>query len=77
MSKLPILSATRMGKILLHLGFILIRQKGSHAYYRHTDGRATVIPIHKGEDLRRGLIRAILKDIEITPADFEHLRREI
>ena len=66
-----------MGKILLHLGFILIRQKGSHAYYRHTDGRATVIPIHKGEDLRRGLIRAILKDIEITPADFEHLRREI
>jgi hypothetical protein len=55
----------------------LIRQKGSHAYFQHSDGRATVVPIHRGEDLGRGLIRAILRDIEITPERFEQLRREV
>ncbi|MCB4757369.1 MAG: type II toxin-antitoxin system HicA family toxin [Elusimicrobia bacterium] len=49
-----------MSKILRHLGFLLLRQKGSHAYFRHPDGRSTVAPMHRGEDLGRGLIRAIL-----------------
>ena len=66
-----------MSKILRHLGFSLIRQKGSHAYFSHLDGRATVVPIHRGEDLGRGLIRAILRDIEITPEDYERVRKEV
>ena len=77
MSKLPLISAARMAKILAHLGFILERQKGSHAYYRHTDGRATVVPFHKGEDLGRGLIRSILKDADLRPEEYERLRREV
>ena len=59
------------------LPFLFIRQKGSHAYFRHPDGRATVIPIHKGEDLGRGLIRAILRDIDILPEEYEHLRKKV
>ena len=77
MSKLSIVSAAQMSKILRHLGFSFIRQKGSHAYFRHSDGRATVVPIHKGEDLGRGLIRAILRDIDLSSEGFEKLRREI
>jgi len=77
MSKLSIVSATQMSKILRHLGFSFIRQKGSHAYFRHPDGRATVVPIHKGEDLGRGLIRAILRDTDLSPEEFEKLRREV
>lgn len=77
MSKLSIVSSTQMSKILKHLGFVFVRQKGSHAYFRHTDGRATVIPIHKGEDLGRGLIRAILRDIDVSPEEFEKIRQEI
>jgi len=77
MTKLSIVSSTQMSRILRHLGFLLIRQKGSHAYFRHPDGRATVVPIHRGEDLGRGLIRAILRDIEINPDEFENLRREV
>ncbi len=60
MSKLSIVSAARMSKIL-----------------RHLDGRATVVPIHKGEDLGRGLIRAILQDVDLSPEEFEKIRREI
>ena len=77
MSRLSIISAAQMTKILRHLGFIFVRQKGSHAYFRHADGRATVVPIHKGEDLGRGLIRAILRDIELTPQNFEKIRHEL
>jgi len=66
-----------MTRILRHLGFALIRQKGSHAYFRHPDGRATVVPMHRGEDIGRGLIRAILRDIEIQPEEFERLRKDV
>ena len=77
MSKLRIVSGARMARILDHLGFSLVRQEGSHAYYRHADGRATVVPLHKGEDLGRGLIRAILREIELSSAEYEKLCRRI
>jgi len=76
MSKLAIVSAAQMSKILRHLGFSLVRQKGSHAYFQHPDGRATVVPMHRGEDLGRGLIRAILRDIKLTPEEYELVRKE-
>ena len=65
-----------MIRILRHLGFQFVRQKGSHAYYRHADGRATVVPMHRGEDLGRGLIRTILRDLETSPEEFLRLLRE-
>jgi predicted RNA binding protein YcfA (HicA-like mRNA interferase family) len=34
-------------------GFTVIRIKGSHHFIRHTDGRATVVPVHAGETLMR------------------------
>ncbi len=77
MSKLPIVSASQMLKILRHLGFSFVRQTGSHAFFKHPDNRATVVPLHKGEDLRRGLIRAILRDIDLSPEEFEKVRRKI
>jgi len=68
--------AERMVRILKNLGFRFVRQRGSHAFYRHPDGRATVVPMHRG-DLPRGTIREILKDIGITMEEYERLRREI
>lgn len=76
MSKLTIISSKDMANILESLGFKEIRQKGSHKSYKHADGRTTVVPFH-GEDLGRGLIRKILKDIEITPDEYEELRKRI
>ena len=57
-------------RILKKLGFEAIRQKGSHIFFRHPDGRSTVVPYHRGEDLGRGLIRSILNDIEMTWEEF-------
>jgi predicted RNA binding protein YcfA (HicA-like mRNA interferase family) len=52
------------------LGFEPVRQKGSHVYYRHADGRATVVPMHPGEDLGRGLLRSIIRDTELSREAF-------
>ena len=59
--------------MLEKLGFEPIRQKGSHIFYQHPDGRATVVPVHRGEDLGRGLLRSILRDIEIPRDEFLEL----
>ncbi len=49
MSKLTILSPKDMVKLLNTIGFVEVRQKGSHKTLKHNDGRTTVIPFH-GED---------------------------
>lgn len=56
MSKLPLLSAKELAPILKKLGFELKRQKGSHRFFEHPDGRTTVVPNHPGEDVDRGLL---------------------
>ncbi len=77
MSRLPIVDFRRMEKMLHRLGFERVRQKGSHVFYRHPDGRTTTVPHHKGRDLSRPLIREILREIELTPAEFvRELRRK-
>ncbi len=61
MTKIPVVDAKTMEKVLFYLGFQKIRQRGSHAFYKHFDGRTTTIPHHKGKDLAIPLLREILK----------------
>jgi predicted RNA binding protein YcfA (HicA-like mRNA interferase family) len=60
-----------MERVLLDLGFRAVRQKGSHVFYRHPDGRTTTVPNHPGRDLARPLIREILREIELTTEEFQ------
>ncbi len=73
MSKLPLVDAHTFEKVLLFLGFEIKRQRGSHVFYRHADGRYTTLPHHKGRDIGRSLTRAILRQIEISPEEFIQL----
>ena len=74
MAKLPLISAKELIKVLEKVGFKIIRQKGSHIFLRHNNGKTTVIPNHPGEKLDRGLLNKILKkDIQISREDFEKL----
>jgi predicted RNA binding protein YcfA (HicA-like mRNA interferase family) len=73
MSKLPLVDAKTLEKVLLLLGFEIKRQKGSHVFYRHPDGRYTTIPHHKGRDIGRSLLRAVLRQVGITPEEFIEL----
>jgi len=76
MSKLRVVSAKELEKLILRLGFTLIRQKGSHKFYKHSDGRYTTIPHHRGEDISRPLIRAILRQIELDADEYIRLLNE-
>jgi predicted RNA binding protein YcfA (HicA-like mRNA interferase family) len=53
------------------LGFQVLRVKGSHQYLRHEDGRSTVVPVHAGETIGRGLLAKILRDTELVWSDLE------
>ncbi|GHT42272.1 hypothetical protein FACS189443_5090 [Planctomycetales bacterium] len=66
MSKLKLVKAAELEKILKSLGFERVRQKGSHVFYQHEDGRTTTIPHHSSKDLPRPLIRAILREINLS-----------
>lgn len=77
MTKLAIISPEGMEKILKLSGFERKRQVGSHVIFEHLDGRCTVVPFHSGEDLGRGLIRKILRDIKISIEEYEQLRQRV
>ncbi len=77
MARLPVVNFRTMQKILLHLGFHVVRQKGSHVLYRHSDGRTTTLPHHAGRVLSRPLIREILREIELTPEQYREVLDQI
>jgi len=77
MTRLTVVPAKKMAAILRSLGFELVRQRGSHAYYRHPDGRAAVVPMHSGENLGRGMIREILRSIDLSVQNYERIRRGV
>ena len=63
--KLPLFEAKELIKILNKMGFGVIRQKGSHVYLKHKDGRSTVVPVHPGREIGRGLLKRILNEVEV------------
>ena len=69
MGRIPTITAKVMINFLNSLGFKQIRQKGSHKFFRHLDGRTATVPDHKGEDLGRGIMNKILKDVKVTRED--------
>lgn len=73
MSRLPIVDFKTMEARLLNLGFVVVRQKGSHVFSRHPDGRTTTVPKHHGRDLPRPLIRESIREVELTVEEFREV----
>jgi predicted RNA binding protein YcfA (HicA-like mRNA interferase family) len=66
-----------MCRILEIVGFVRIGQRGSHARYRHADGRTTVVPVHNDELLGIGLLREILGQAALSREEYLLLRRRV
>ena len=73
MSRLPRLTGQEVIQALSRTGFEVVRQRGSHVFLKHVDGRATVIPIHSGEVLGPGIMAKILRDTELSREEFRKL----
>lgn len=66
MGNIPVLKPTEVVAILRKIGFVEVRQRGSHKQFRHPDGRGTTIPFHRGRDISPILLRQIAADIKLT-----------
>ena len=66
MTRLPRLKGKELVRALERAGFVVDRTRGSHVFLRHPDGRTTTVPIHSGETIGPGLLRAILRDVELS-----------
>lgn len=71
MPPLPVLTAKQVVKGFERNGFVFARQKGSHATYRHQDGRIAVVPMHSG-DLKRGTLRSVLRQAGLEVDDLSN-----
>ncbi len=70
MARPPVLKPREVSRILQKMGFVLVRQRGSHIQSRHPDGRCTTVPNHPGRDVSSSLLRQIIKDIGLTVEEF-------
>jgi predicted RNA binding protein YcfA (HicA-like mRNA interferase family) len=76
MTSLPSLTGKELIAVLSRAGFDVLRVRGSHHFLRHADGRATVIPVHSGEDIGPGLFAKILRDCELSRGEFEEFLQQ-
>ncbi len=60
-------------RVAKKLGFVKSRQKGSHARWKHPDGRATTIPVHPAADIGGWLFHEILSQLGISEEEFRRL----
>lgn len=73
-NKPPVLKPGEVIAILRNLGFYEVRRRGSHAQFRHADGRATTVPFHAGKDISPVLLRVIARDIGMSVDEFVRYR---
>jgi len=62
----PVLKRREVIRRLESLGFVIVRQRGSHVQLRHPDGRGTTVPMHAGRDISPSLLRPIARDMGMT-----------
>ncbi len=69
--RLPVFSGEQLISVPERLGWIAVRQRGSHVRLRHPDRpQPLVVPLHRG--LKRGILAGILRDVGV---DADELRR--
>lgn len=73
MTTFPSITGSRLVRVLRKMGFEVIRIKGSHHFLQHPDGRCTVVPLHRGESIGRGLLSQILRDCDIARDELEKM----
>ncbi|MCL4336735.1 MAG: type II toxin-antitoxin system HicA family toxin [Candidatus Thermoplasmatota archaeon] len=72
MPRLPVVSGRKVISALSKIGFVMVRQRGSHVtLYRQSDDRLTPVPLHDEQD--GGTLKSILMDAGLTVQEFMNL----
>lgn len=76
MSKLPLLKAKEIIKVLNKLDYFKFHQVGSHAQFKHqTSGRKITVSIHLGKDIKKKTLKGIINDLDLTTEEFIKILR--
>lgn len=68
MAEFPLISGRRALKIFIKIGYRVVRKRGSHFRLHHPDKQPITIPDHKV--IGKGLLRKLLRDAELSVAEF-------
>jgi predicted RNA binding protein YcfA (HicA-like mRNA interferase family) len=68
-TKLPRPTGAEMLRFLQRQGFVLVRVRGSHHFLKRGEQR-TSVPVHGTRILKIGTLHGILRDIDLSPAEF-------
>ena len=74
MTQLPILSGREIIKVLSKIGYMEVRQRGSHIRLVCDKRKSVTVPNYKNVD--RSLLIKILRDVGLTTEEFEGLRNK-
>lgn len=77
MPRLPVLTGEEAVRRFERIGYVPIRQRGSHIRMRHTidpNRKPMTIPVHRGMTLKPGLLRALLRQAGMTVEEFVALQ---
>lgn len=66
MPKLPVVSGRKLIRALNRLGFVIVRQKGSHVFIQKGED-TTVVPLHK--EIKKPTLKKILKQANVSLED--------
>lgn len=72
MARLPRPSGRQMVRFLESQGFTVVRVRGSH-HVMVQETKRTSVPVHGNRALKIGTLRGILRDIDMSPEEFERL----
>ncbi len=71
--KLPVVSGMECIKALEKVGYIAVRQKGSHIRLKDKNGKLSPVTVPDHKELRPGLLRKILNDAGLSVEEFVQL----
>jgi predicted RNA binding protein YcfA (HicA-like mRNA interferase family) len=73
LGRLPVISGREAAAAFERVGFGFSHQKGSHMIYRRTVPRHTLLSIPDHKELKRGTLRALIRESGLTVEEFEAL----
>ena len=65
-SQFPRVTAREIISVVERLGFVLVRQSGSHKIYKNAAGRRVTVPFHGAKILHPKVLKRILTDANLT-----------
>lgn len=69
--KLPVVSAYQVIRVLQHIGYEIVRQRGSHIRLRdETDPNHLPVTVPNHKTIKPGLLQQILRDANLTVDQF-------